>query len=566
MRINTEQVAPLLDFPYFSFIVATLVIVATILLSVPKLSNFAKPIGLITSVVVLAEVITVCILFDFTAPAKFQFSEIYSWIPILGVTWSFGVNAFSLIMILGSALLVTLVLIAGWNDNEYALIYSDNDENEQKHSKESRRAINQYLNSISAERIYIALVLFLEAFIITIFATRDLFVFYLAFEAMLIPAYFMITRFGIGKDKTKAGMKFLLYSLLGGLVMLLGVITIYIYTPYTPYLFNMDTLSQSLHLPFRVEVLAFISFFIAFAIKAPMYPVHTWLTTTVENARPTTSALLVGILDKIGTFGMLSFTLVLFPKASKFLAIYIVIWAVISIFYGGLLAIWEKNILRLISLTSVSHFGFIILGIYIGSSLAMTGALTYMIAHMASIAGLFLTAGYLGKRTNTFDVNSMGGMQRKTPVIAGCFLVSGLATVALPGLSGFVPEYLVLMGVFSVIPTVAIICVLAVIISAVYILLPYQKIFAGTSKKYEEYPDMNFREKFVAGVLIVLMLVIGIFPNLLLNSFSKVSDFYNKETQIVKNADGDYKQFLEYEKAIQSTDSIESMAVFGGEK
>lgn len=511
-------------FPYFSFMIATLIIVSLVLFIVPKLHSFAKQIALVTSIVTIIQVVFALIDFDFSKPNVYQLTESYSWIPQLGVTWSMGTNAFSLIMILGASIIVTLSLISGWKDNEHIFALENNSLlGSKKAKKNSDLLVENFMQTTKDEKNYVALVLLLEAFIITIFTTTDLFVFYLAFEAMLIPAYFMISRFGIGIDKSKAAMKFLLYSLFGGLVMLLGIVTIFVNLPPEENAFRMDVLPTILDLPFHLEIFVFLSFFIAFAIKAPMVPLHTWLTSTVENARPSTSAILVGILDKIGTFGMLSFTLVLFPNAVNYLGIYIIIWAIISVFYAGLLAIWEKNLLRLISLTSVSHFGFIILGIYVGSDLALSGAMLYMVAHMVSIAGLFFATDYLGKRTETFDILSMKGMSQKIPVLAGCFLIFGLATIALPGLSGFVPEYLVLLGTFRVLPIAAGISVLAVVISAVYILLPYQQIFAGKYENNNEIFDMSLREKVVSGILVIFIFILGLFPNLLLNSFSKIA-------------------------------------------
>lgn len=521
-----EQLTSVGSFPWLSTIVATLFAVSILLLVAQPLAKFAKQIALATALVVLAEFIYLLCAFDYSASATYQFSETYEWINAIGATWSMGVNAFSLAMLVISAVLVVLVLVYGYNDDKdymYDGVVVSN----------ANRAKN-----------YVALVLMLEAFIVMIFAARDVFVFYIAFEAMLVPVYFMIASYGIGKDRAKAAVKFMLYSLLGGLIMLVGVILIFMFAT-SEHFYNLNE-AGSVQMPLPYECFAFITFFIAFAIKAPMVPLHTWLTTTAENARPTTSVLLVGILDKIGTFGMLNIALVLFPNASKLFAPYIVIWAVVSVFYGAFRAVAENNLLRLVSLTSVSHFGFIVLGIYIGSDIAMAGAMLYMVAHAVTVAGLFLLSGAIYERFDTVQMDKLGGLQRVTPVLAGTFLVTGLATVALPGLSGFVPEYLVLVGTYQVSPVLAGVAVLAVIFAAVYILLPYQKVFTGP-KPEVSVKDLDLRQKSVVGVLIVLMLALGLCPNLLLDGFGQIADEQVAVVSSVEQVKSALPEGIEYE-------------------
>nr|NLD41787.1 NADH-quinone oxidoreductase subunit M [Actinomycetales bacterium] len=259
--------------------------------------------------------------------------------------------------------------------------------------------------------------------------------------------------------------------------------------------------------------LLFISFFIAFAIKAPLVPLHTWLPDTAQQADSGTSTLLVGVLDKLGTFGMITLCLPLFPNASRWAAPVIVVLAVISIIYGGLDAIAQKDFMRLTAMTSVSHFGFIVLGIYIGSTVAMTGAMLYMIAHGVSTAALFLTLGFLERRGRSQWIPDYRGMQRVTPVLAGLFLIAGLSSIALPGLSGFVPEWLVLIGTFEVNYWVAILAVFGVILAAIYILLPYQRMFTGPKEEgIQGAADLNLREKTAIAPLVVAALLLGFAP------------------------------------------------------
>src|SRR5690606_22879155 len=276
-----------------------------------------------------------------------------------------------------------------------------------------------------------------------------------------------------------------------GLIMLVGVIALGILGPGGTDGFLVDTLTGA-ELGVWQERWIFISFFIAFAVKAPMWPVHTWLPDAAQQASPGTSALLVGVLDKVGTFGMLALCLPLFPEASRWAAPVIIVLAVISVLYGALVALGQRDIMRLVAFTSVSHFGFIVLGIYVREEVALAGAMLYMVAHGVSTAALFLISGFLTQRGGTQQIAAYGGMQRVTPVLAGTWLVAGLATLSLPGLSGFVPEYLVLLGTFRVNIVAAAFAVLAVILAAL--------------------PVLGAREKWVVAPLVASMLALGFVP------------------------------------------------------
>ena len=231
----------------------------------------------------------------------------------------------------------------------------------------------------------------------------------------------------------------------------------------------------------------------------------------------------MGVLDKIGTYGMIALCLRIVPKAAKDAATPIMVLAVVSIFWGAFMAIASNDLMRLIAYTSVSHFGFIVLGVFSGSSTAMTGAILYMVAHGVATGALFLTVGFLRRRGGDALITTYGGWQRVTPVLAGVFLVSGLATIALPGLSGFVPEYLVIMGTFTVHRAFALVAVLAVILAAIYILLPYQRIFTGP-KPDVAVPDLGPREKTVAGILVAAMLGLGFFPAPVIDAVKPVAE------------------------------------------
>ena len=506
------------NFPWLTVLVALPAAGAALLGFVPPLRRAAgRVIALVIALVELAiGVYAAATVFDWSAPASYQLYESRAWIPQIGVTWSVAVTSLGLVMILLALALVPLVLIAGWDENE------------------DRGA-------------YPALVLALQAFMVLIFAAFDLAVFYFAFEAMLIPLYFMIGRYGVGDEaaRHKAAMKFLLYSLFGGLIMLGGVLFIWALGSSTQSntvaFFRMDTLAALLpNLSASVQMVVFVSFMVAFAIKAPMVPVHTWLPDTAAVARPGTSVLLVGVLDKIGTFGMITMCLQLTPGASASAKWARCVLAVISILWGGLSASGQNDIMRLVSYTSVSHFGFMVLGIFIGSQIALVGAMFYMVAHGVSIAAMFLLSGWLSRRGGTQDMREYVGMQRVTPVLAGLWLMSGLASIALPGLSGFVPEYLVLMGTWSVNAPLALFAVLGVVIAALYVLMPYQRVFTGApGKGKEELADLGARERGVMVPLVAAMLILGIWSAPLVSALTPVaSDLDLTNSQVPAAVEG----------------------------
>lgn len=484
-----------MSFPILTVLVVFPLLAGVLLWAVPPLRSKWRSYGIAVSLIELVLVVWAATSFDLASASAIQLTEQVPWIPAIGVSWALGINGLGLVMIALAAFLVPIVILA--------------------------RAEGE---GDSRDWLWVALVLILEACMVLIFAARDVLLFYIVFEAMLIPVYFLIGTFG-GPNRKRAALKFLLYSLAGGLIMLVGVVALFAYGPGGETAYLIDTLQSQLVLEPTAEKLIFISFFIAFAIKAPMVPVHTWLPDTAQEADTGTSTLLVGVLDKVGTFGMIALCLALFPNASRWAAPVIVVLAVISILWGGLVAVASKDFMRLVAMTSVSHFGFIVLGIYVGSATAMTGALIYMVAHGISTAALFLVLGFLKKRGGTQQIAAYRGMQRITPVLAGLFLTAGLASIALPGLSGFVPEYLVLIGTFKVNWIAAAFAVLGVIIAALYVLLPYQQMFTGPPEEgIQGAGDLDTREKTVLAPLVVVMLLLGFVPGLVLDTVTPVAE------------------------------------------
>ncbi|MCV0002831.1 complex I subunit 4 family protein [Mobiluncus mulieris] len=478
--------------PWLTLLVAWPLVFALVLWLVKPLRPLGREIALAVSLVELAGVLVAAATsYNPAAAPAFQLGESYPWIPAIGLSWALGVNGLGLVMIILATALTPLVILSSWREDQDA----------------------------DARAGYAGLILGLEACMVLIFTARDLLLFYLTFEAMLVPLYFLVGRFGHGEAARRrhAAIKFVLYSLAGGLVMLFGVIAVYVgaapVTKSPAGLFHMDNLTA---LDLGSNPLAYFTmwtFLLAFAIKAPMVPVHTWLPTTAAVARGGTSVLLVGVLDKVGTWGMIMFCWQLFPAASAAVAPLVIALAVISILWGALAAIASKDLMRLVSFTSISHFGFMVMALYIGSQTAIEGAMLYMVAHGVSIAGMFLLSGWLTERGGTQEIAAYSGFQRVTPTLAGLFLTSGLAAIGLPGLSGFLPEYLILVGTFKVSLAAALFAVLGVVLAAVYLLLPYQNLFTGpTDARVRTAPDLGSREKLIMVPVILAMLGLGFLP------------------------------------------------------
>jgi len=368
----------------------------------------------------------------------------------------------------------------------------------------------------SVKTFYI-LILVLETMMIGVFAATDVFLFYVFFEAMLIPVYFLIGGYGTGQ-RAQAAVKFLLYSLLGGLLMLASIIGLYVIAgTQVGHTFDIGALS-TLQISSSTQNWLFLGFFIAFAIKAPLWPFHTWLPDAADSATPGTSVLLLGVLDKVGTFGMIRYCLTLFPDATKTFTPVILVLSVISIIYGAFLAIGQRDVKRLIAFTSISHFGFITMGIFAMTSQGHSGATLYMFNHGFSTAALFLVAGWMASRRGSSTIADFGGLQRVTPVMAWSFFLAGMSSLALPGMSSFVSEFLVLVGTYTRYPVAAIIATFGIVLAALYILIPVQKALHGpTTAGNENLPDLNLREKIAIAPVIAVIIALGFFPSPLLN-------------------------------------------------
>ena len=457
----------------------------------------AKQVALVTSLVVLALTVAMCL--DFSTDegaARFQFTQKHDWIKSFGVSYSVGADGIALVLIALVAVLVPVVLLASWDDVEL-LEASGQDAPGAK-----RKSVKSYF----------ALLLVLETMMIGVFAATDVFLFYVFFESMLIPMYFLIGSYG-GPRRSYAAVKFLLYSLFGGLLMLAAVIGLYVQSAqHGTGTFSFEALTK-LDISHTTQAWLFLGFFIAFAIKAPLFPFHTWLPDAGAEAPTGSAVLLVGVLDKVGTFGFLRYCLPLFPWAAREFAPYVIALSVIGVIYGALLAMGQKDLKRLVSYTSVAHFGFIGMGCFAFTTQAGTGAVLYMVNHGLSTGALFMVLGFLINRGRTRLIPDYSGIAKVAPTLAALFFISGLSSLALPGLSTFISEFLVLVGTFTRYKTAAVIATAGIVLAALYILLAYQRTMQGAlSTAHEGMKDLRAREVAALAPLIALMVFLGFYP------------------------------------------------------
>jgi NADH-quinone oxidoreductase subunit M len=328
--------------------------------------------------------------------------------------------------------------------------------------------------------------------------------------------YFLIGSFGVG-PRQYAAVKFLLYSLLGGLLMLVAVIALYVYAGQSAVTGHHGTFMfytlEHVALSPTVQKWLFLGFFIAFAIKAPLWPFHTWLPDAAASAQPGTAVLMLGVMDKVGTFGMIRYCLELFPAGFRYFTPLILVLSVISILYGAIVAIGQTSMKRLIGYTSISHFGLIVLGIFALTSQGQAGAILYMVNHGFATGALLLLAGFMIARRGSDRIADYGGVQKVAPVLAGSFLIAGLAALSLPGLSTFVSEFLVFVGTFSRYKVAGSFAVAGIILAAIYVLWMYQRTMTGpTPASVSTMPDLRLRELLAVVPLIFLIVAMGVYP------------------------------------------------------
>jgi NADH-quinone oxidoreductase subunit M len=420
----------------------------------------------------------------------FQFRTDQPWIPALGVDYSLGVDGISLFLILLTTLLSPLAILASWSISERV-------------------------------KEYFVFMLLLETGMIGVFASLDLFLFYVFWEVMLVPMYFLIGVWG-GERRIYAAMKFVLYTMIGSVLMLVAIIALYFLhgNATGTFTFSYPMIQAALAsgrfiLPPQAELLCFLAFFLAFAIKVPLFPFHTWLPDAHVEAPTAGSVLLAGVLLKMGTYGLIRFSLPLFPNISHLLAPLISLLAIVGIIYGALVAMVQPDMKKLVAYSSVSHMGFIVLGIFSFTVQGLEGAIYQMLNHGVSTGALFLLVGVIYDRRHTRLIDDFGGLATRMPVFAAFFLIATLSSIGLPGLNGFVGEFLVLLGTFGANRIRAVFAATGVILSAVYMLWMYQRVIWGqvTNERNAFLTDLVGRERLMLIPLLILMVWMGVYSN-----------------------------------------------------
>jgi NADH-quinone oxidoreductase subunit M len=479
-------------FPWVTVIAAIPLAGVVVTVGLPKgREELAKVVALGASLLALVATIAMCVAYDSTG-ARFQFFQSYDWIKAFGAHYAVGVDGIGLALIAMTAVLTPVIVLASWHEAEAGA-----------------RSV----------RTFFALMLATEAIVIGVFGSMDLFFFYVLFEAMLIPIYFLIGSYG-GPRRSYAAVKFLLYSLAGGLLMLVAVIALFVISSHQlgTGTFDYRALAGQLHITHGEQVALFLGFFIAFAIKAPLWPFHTWLPDAAAEAPTGVAVMLVGVLDKVGTFGFLRFCIPLFPYASKLLAPYVLGLCVMGVLYGALLAIGQRDMKRLVAYSSVSHFGFIALGVFAFTTQGGSGATLYMVNHAFSTGALFLLVGFLATRRGSRLIDDFGGVSKVAPWLGAMFLVAGMSALSLPGLSTFVSEFLVLAGTFTVHRWFAAVAAFGIVLAAVYALWMVQRTIHGPVREgIGTFRDLNRREAWVIAPIVFVLIALGVYPKPLLD-------------------------------------------------
>lgn len=418
--------------------------------------------------------------FSKTSP-QMQFTEKYLWIPQWGISYSLGVDGISVLFVLLSSLLTILCVLVSWNE------------------------INKKIKEFS-----ICLLLTHSA-MIGVFMSLDIFLFYIFWEAMLIPMYLIIGVWG-GPRRIYAAIKFFLYTFIGSLLMLVGIIILYLHTGTSDIL----KLTQFSY-PYKMQIWLFLAFLAAFAVKVPMWPVHTWLPDAHTEAPTAGSVILAGILIKMGAYGLLRFNIPMFPEATLALKPLMLILSVIAIIYGALICLVQTDLKRLIAYSSVSHMGFVTLGIFALNHQGIQGGILQMINHGIITGALFLCVGIVYQRSHTREIAKYGGVASIMPIYSAFFMVFLLASIGLPGTNGFVGEFLILLGAFKTWKLMSALAATALVIGAAYMLWLYQRVFFEKTTPYIDqhirgYGDLNSREIVTLLPLILVVFWIGFYP------------------------------------------------------
>ena len=491
---TAEGAATGIDFPILNYLIVLPAIGALVVALLPKSRvELARPVGALFSGGAGALAIYLMTQFD-RDDGGFQFESVQSWIPDLGISWHVGVDGISLWLVVLTGLITPIVLLG----------------------------VDPHGN----EKPYTAWLLMLQAGSFGAFLALDLFLFFVMFEIVLVPMYMLIAGWGYD-DRRYAATKFFLYTMAGSALMLVAIISIATLsaTGGAELTFNLVELADRQALATNTARLCFVAFALAFVIKVPVVPVHTWLPDAHTQAPTAGSVVLAAIMLKLGTYGLLRFGLYLFPEASVWLAPTLVTLGVIGVIYGAIVATMQKDLKRLVAYSSVAHMGFIVLGIFAFTTQSLQGGLLQMVNHGISTGALFLLVGMLYERRKTRQIAELKGIQSAAPKFAAVFTVVMLSSIGLPGLNGFVGEFLILIGSFETRRWWTVIAATGVILAALYLLWAYQRVFHGEPEAADkETPDLYVREALVLAPFLAGIVFLGIYPKPLLERIEPAVD------------------------------------------
>ncbi|HUQ39820.1 MAG TPA: NADH-quinone oxidoreductase subunit M [Acidimicrobiales bacterium] len=476
-----------MNFPLLSAIVLVPALAALAVAVLPRSrDDVVRVVGVVATLAVLALTVVLVVEFD-TADAGFQFVSRHRWINDFGIDWALGVDGISLWLVALTAVLFPIALLGAGPTRDV--------------------------------KSFTAWILVLEAACLGSFLALDLFLFFVCFEIVLVPMYFLIAGWGY-ENRVYAALKFFIYTLAGSAFLLVGMLSlVFLHRAATGDLtFDLATLGESTAIAASTGRWLFLAFTIAFAVKVPLFPLHTWLPDAHTEAPTAGSVILAGVMLKLGTYGILRFSVFLFPKAAVDLAPLLLTLAVIGMVYGAIVATMQADLKRLVAYSSVAHLGFIVLGTFAFTSQGMTGGVVQMVNHGLSTGALFLLVGMIYQRRHTRQIAELGGLQKPAPVLAAVFLVVMLSSIGVPALNGFVGEFLVLAGTFVTHRWWAVVGVSAVILAALYLLWAYQRVFHGEPEgDNATMRDMDWREGLVMAPLLVLIVGLGVYPKPMLD-------------------------------------------------
>ncbi|MDG1409621.1 MAG: NADH-quinone oxidoreductase subunit M [Acidimicrobiales bacterium] len=472
------------SFPVLTAMVLTPFLGAIFLLVLPNnRPEYFKQVAFLVSALTAAMTGWVMIEFDKAQAATFQFVDQFEWIESLGISWALGLDGISLWLVVLTGALFPIVILA--------------------------------LDAEHSPKPYYAWILVLQAGCMGVFLALDLFAFFVFFEIVLVPMYFLIGQWGHG-ERAYAATKFFIYTMMGSALMLVGIISTAVITANTTgndLTFGLIELAEAQALATNTARWVFLSFALAFAVKVPLFPLHTWLPDAHTNAPTAGSVILAGVMLKLGTYGFLRFGIYLFPEAAVYFAAWLVALGTIGIIYGAVAATMQRDLKRLVAYSSVAHLGFIVIGTFALNTEGIEGGLLQMVNHGVSTGALFLLVGMIYERRHTREISELGGLQKPAPILAGVFMVVMLSSVGLPGLNGFVGEFLTLIGAFAAHRWWAVVAASGVIIAALYLLWAYQRVFHGSAEgDNATMPDLTVREGLTMVPFLVAIVFMGVYP------------------------------------------------------